>query len=83
MRWHPLPGFFNIYIRSFKSVLFVHPSSTRTAGVLIPAFSPRRKGDLGIGDTLALREWIDWAAAHQVGFLQFLPINEHGEAGGP
>ncbi len=52
--------------------------SPRTAGVLIPAFSPRRDGDLGIGDTLALREWIDWAAAHRVGFLQLLPINETG-----
>lgn len=45
---------------------------------MIPAFSPRRKGDLGIGDTLALREWIDWAAAHSVGFIQLLPINENG-----
>ena len=50
----------------------------RTAGILIPAFSARRKGDLGIGDTQALREWVDWAADHQVGFLQLLPINENG-----
>ena len=50
----------------------------RTAGILLPAFAPRREGDLGIGDTLALREWVDWAAQHQVGFLQLLPINEHG-----
>ena len=48
------------------------------AGILLPAFSPRRKGDLGIGDTLALREWIDWAAEHQVGFIQLLPIHENG-----
>lgn len=53
-------------------------SAKRTAGILLPAFSPRRQGDLGIGDTLALREWVDWAAEHQVGFLQLLPINEHG-----
>ena len=56
----------------------VQPPPTRSAGILLPAFSPRRRGDLGIGDTLALREWIDWAAEHQVGFLQLLPINEHG-----
>jgi 4-alpha-glucanotransferase len=50
----------------------------RQAGLLVPAFSPRREGDLGIGDTQALREWIDWASAHGVGFLQLLPINENG-----
>jgi 4-alpha-glucanotransferase len=56
----------------------VHPHGKRLAGILLPAFSPRREGDLGIGDTLALREWIDWAAAHGVGFIQLLPINENG-----
>jgi len=56
----------------------VKSSRKRCAGILLPAFSPRRKGDLGIGDTLALREWVDWAAEHQVGFLQLLPINENG-----
>ena len=50
----------------------------RLAGILIPAFTPRRDGDLGIGDTLALREWIDWAAEHHVGFIQLLPIHENG-----
>ncbi len=56
----------------------MHPPAERTAGILLPAFSPRRSGDLGIGDTLAMREWIDWASEHGVGFLQLLPINEHG-----
>ena len=55
----------------------------RTAGILLPAFSPRRQGDLGIGDTRALREWIDWAAEHQVGFIQLLPINESGAEDSP
>ncbi|MFT4176204.1 MAG: 4-alpha-glucanotransferase [Luteolibacter sp.] len=50
----------------------------RTSGILIPTFSARRKGDLGIGDTLAMREWVDWAADYEVGFLQLLPINENG-----
>jgi 4-alpha-glucanotransferase len=38
----------------------------------------RRRGDLGIGDTAALREWIDWAAETGVTFIQLLPINENG-----
>jgi 4-alpha-glucanotransferase len=50
----------------------------KTTGVLIPAFSTRRRGDLGIGDTLGMIEWIDWAADFKVGFLQLLPINENG-----
>ena len=53
------------------------------AGILIPAFSLRREKDLGIGDTLALREWIDWAAEHKIGFIQLLPINEHGAEESP
>ncbi len=62
----------------------VPPSpAPRLAGILLPAFSPRRDGDLGIGDTLALRQWIDWAAEHQVGFLQLLPINENGTEESP
>jgi 4-alpha-glucanotransferase len=52
--------------------------SVKTTGVLIPAFSTRRRGDLGIGDTLSMVEWIDWAADFSVGFLQLLPINENG-----
>ena len=51
--------------------------------MLLPAFTPRRAGDLGIGDTLAMREWIDWAADHHIGFLQVLPINEHGADDSP
>ena len=57
--------------------------SRRTAGILLPAFSPRRTGDLGIGDTLSLRQWIDWAADHGAGFLQLLPINETGSDDSP
>lgn len=50
----------------------------KTTGLLIPAFSTRRHGDLGIGDTQGMRTWIDWAARHKIGFLQLLPINENG-----
>jgi 4-alpha-glucanotransferase len=56
----------------------MHPPCNRQAGILIPAFAPRRDGDLGIGDTLAMREWIDWAADHGVSFIQLLPIQETG-----
>lgn len=52
--------------------------AVKTAGLLIPAFSTRRRSDLGIGDTLGMREWVDWAAENSVGFLQLLPINENG-----
>ncbi|MEI7929777.1 MAG: 4-alpha-glucanotransferase, partial [Verrucomicrobiales bacterium] len=55
----------------------------RSAGILLPAFSPRRHDDLGIGDTRSFRDWIDWAAEHQVGFLQLLPIQETGDDNSP
>ena len=58
-------------------------SANRQAGILIPAFSARRDGDLGVGDTLALRNWIDWAAETGVAFLQLLPINENGRDESP
>ena len=50
----------------------------RLAGLLLPAFTPRREGDLGIGDTRTIRKWIDHCAAHGIGFLQLLPLNETG-----
>lgn len=61
----------------------VTPPGTRQAGILIPVFSTRRSGDLGIGDTLALEQWIDWAAEHGVGFIQLLPLNENGSEESP
>lgn len=60
----------------------VNPAA-RQAGVMMPVFSLRRRGDLGIGDTLALRQWLDWAAEHHVGFIQLLPIHEHGAEESP
>lgn len=55
----------------------------RQAGILLPAFSLRREGDLGIGDTLALRAWVNWAADHGISFIQLLPINEQGAEESP
>lgn len=50
----------------------------KIAGLLVPLFAVRGQGDLGIGDTAALRDLINWAA--QIGFklIQLLPINETG-----
>jgi 4-alpha-glucanotransferase len=55
----------------------------RIAGVLVPLFALRGEDDLGIGDTGALREFIDWAA--EIGFklVQLLPINETGADNSP
>lgn len=55
----------------------------RRLGLLIPVFSLNRDDDLGIGDTRALREMVDWAAANRIGFLQLLPINETGSDNSP
>lgn len=61
----------------------MHAPGRRQSGILIPTFSARREGDLGIGDTLALRQWIDWAADLGISFLQLLPINENGAEESP
>jgi len=55
----------------------------KIAGVLVPLFALRGRDDLGIGDTGALREFIDWVA--QIGFklVQLLPINETGADNSP
>lgn len=50
----------------------------RTAGILVPVFALRGKIDLGIGDTAALNECIDWAAELGFDLLKILPINETG-----
>lgn len=56
----------------------MHAPGKRQAGILIPTFSARRAGDLGVGDTRALRDWVDWAAETGISFLELLPINENG-----
>jgi 4-alpha-glucanotransferase len=64
-------------------IMHVEDFEKRVAGIMIPVFSTRREGDLGIGDTLGLRDWIDWAAQHEVGILQLLPIHENGPEESP
>ncbi|MDZ4835124.1 MAG: 4-alpha-glucanotransferase [Candidatus Melainabacteria bacterium] len=48
----------------------------KIAGVLIPAFALRRDDDLGIGDTLAMKDAVDFCARNNITVLQTLPINE-------
>ena len=59
------------------------PSPIRRTGVLCPVFALRTETDLGIGDTAAVRELIDWAAEARLRFLQFLPINATGRDPSP
>ena len=56
---------------------------TRIAGVLVPLFALRGKDDLGCGDTLALCEFIQWAADHGFRLVQLLPVNETGADNSP
>lgn len=44
--------------------------------MLAPVFAMRHDNDFGIGDTLAVREAIDFCAAHKLAVLQLLPIHE-------
>lgn len=48
----------------------------KCAGLLVPVFALRHAQDLGIGDTLAVREAIDFCAAQGFTVLQTLPIHE-------
>src|SRR6266568_8147868 len=55
----------------------------KIAGVLAPLFALRGENDLGIGDTAALREFIDWVAGIGFKLVQLLPINETGADNSP
>lgn len=48
----------------------------KLAGVLIPVFAMRRADDMGIGDTKAVMNAIDFCAAHHFAVLQTLPIHD-------
>src|SRR5207245_4047388 len=58
-------------------------SEKKIAGVLVPLFALRGEDDLGIGDTGALREFVDWAAGIGFKLVQLLPINEIGADNSP
>ncbi len=46
--------------------------------MLAPLFALRGANDMGIGDTGALREFVEWAAAQGFALVQLLPVNETG-----
>lgn len=54
----------------------LHPSGQKLAGLLVPVFALRRPDDLGIGDTRAVRDAIDFCVQHRFAVLQLLPIHE-------
>jgi 4-alpha-glucanotransferase len=58
-------------------------SSPKRAGMLAPVFALRHPDDLGIGDTQALSDLIEWAADHELQVIQFLPIQETGDDNSP
>lgn len=51
---------------------------SKIAGVLVPLFALRGRHDLGIGDTEALAEMVEWAAGNKIHAVQILPVNETG-----
>ena len=53
------------------------------AGILEPVFAMRTETDLGIGDTEAVRQMIDWCHRHRLNILQTLPINETSDDNSP
>ena len=50
----------------------------KIAGLLVPLFALRGRHDLGVGDTEALSEVIEWAAGNNFRAVQILPVNETG-----
>ena len=55
----------------------------KIAGVLVPLFALRGRHDLGIGDTEALAEVIEWAHGNHFQAVQILPANETGGDNSP
>lgn len=56
-------------------MLHLNPKN-KLAGVLAPLFALRGSTDLGVGDTQALGELVDWSVEVGLGVIQMLPINE-------
>ncbi len=55
----------------------------KLAGLLLPVFALRHENDLGIGDTQATKDAIEFCARHGIGLVQVLPINETGGDNSP
>jgi 4-alpha-glucanotransferase len=51
-------------------------SHKRIAGLLVPVFALRHAKDFGVGDTLAMKQAIDFCVQQGFSLLQFLPIHE-------
>ncbi len=50
----------------------------KRAGLMVPVFALRGQHDTGIGNTVAVRDAVDFCQRHGFGVLQLLPINETG-----
>ncbi len=48
----------------------------RIAGLLVPVFALRHSKDFGVGDTVALKQAIDFCVQQGFSLLQFLPVHE-------
>jgi 4-alpha-glucanotransferase len=48
----------------------------RIAGLLVPVFALRHRKDFGVGDTIALKQAIDFCVQQGFSLLQFLPVHE-------
>lgn len=55
----------------------------KLAGILAPVSALRGQFDLGVGDTAALIECIEWAAKQSLGLVQILPVQETGSDHSP
>lgn len=69
--------------RDYSVALMLLSPEKPVAGLLAPLFALRRDGDLGIGDTAALKQFIAWAADQNFRLVQLLPINETGNDNSP
>lgn len=62
----------------FKQTVMKIDPTKKLAGILVPVFALRHSEDLGVGDTTAVKQAIDFCRRHEIGVLQTLPINETG-----
>lgn len=58
-------------------IMTIDPEN-KIAGLLVPLFALRGRHDLGVGDTEALCEALEWAAGNGFRAFQILPVNETG-----